>query len=402
MAIYSYKALNKTGKEIKGSISADSDNIAKAKIKASGLMLISLTEQKAKVQKSSFTFGSSVSVEELSLMTRQFATLISAKIQIIEALNALSNQVDSQQLKLVLVEVKQDVNEGSSLAKALKKHPKIFNNIYVNMVEAGEASGNLHVVLQRLAEFSEDEVRLRNKVKGAMTYPILMGVVGILGMGFIFTVIIPKIVKIFISSKIELPLATKITVAISNFLLSYWWAVILFVILFFFLLWRYIKTPSGESNWHSLQLKLPLVGKVITMVNVERFCSTLGTLLSSGVPIIASLNIVRNLITNVHIKEAIEKSKLSVQEGSSMSGPLAESGYFPSMVTHMIHLGENTGELESMLGIIAENYHDQVESRLNGLTSILEPVMMIVLGIGVGVIVLSVVVPMMKLGQMGR
>lgn len=402
MAIYSYKALNKTGKEIKGSISADSDNIAKAKIKASGLMLISLTEQKAKVQKSSFTFGSSVSVEELSLMTRQFATLISAKIQIIEALNALSNQVDSQQLKLVLVEVKQDVNEGSSLAKALKKHPKIFNNIYVNMVEAGEASGNLHVVLQRLAEFSEDEVRLRNKVKGAMTYPILMGVVGILGMGFIFTVIIPKIVKIFISSKIELPLATKITVAISNFLLSYWWAVILFTILFFFLLWRYIKTPSGESNWHSLQLKLPLVGKVITMVNVERFCSTLGTLLSSGVPIIASLNIVRNLITNVHIKEAIEKSKLSVQEGSSMSGPLAESGYFPSMVTHMIHLGENTGELESMLGIIAENYHDQVESRLNGLTSILEPVMMIVLGIGVGVIVLSVVVPMMKLGQMGR
>lgn len=402
MAIYSYKALNKTGKEIKGSISADSDNIAKAKIKASGLMLISLTEQKAKVQKSSFTFGSSVSVEELSLMTRQFATLISAKIQIIEALNALSNQVDSQQLKLVLVEVKQDVNEGSSLAKALKKHPKIFNNIYVNMVEAGEASGNLHVVLQRLAEFSEDEVRLRNKVKGAMTYPILMGVVGILGMGFIFTVIIPKIVKIFISSKIELPLATKITVAISNFLLSYWWAVILFAILFFFLLWRYIKTPSGESNWHSLQLKLPLIGKVITMVNVERFCSTLGTLLSSGVPIIASLNIVRNLITNVHIKEAIEKSKLSVQEGSSMSGPLAESGYFPSMVTHMIHLGENTGELESMLGIIAENYHDQVESRLNGLTSILEPVMMIVLGIGVGVIVLSVVVPMMKLGQMGR
>jgi len=403
MAIYSYKGLDKTGKEIKKTIDSDSLNSAKAKVRSMGIMLIEISEQKAQNKSSgssSFNFGPTVSIQELSLMTRQLATLIKAKIQIVEAFNALVDQTDNQKFKSILAEIKQKINEGSSLANALSDYPKVFDNVYVNMVDAGETSGTLQVVLLRLADFTEAQVKLKNKIKGAMTYPVIMAFVGAGMMGIIFIFVIPKITRIFDTMKKELPLQTEICIWISAFLKSYWWAVLLALFFGFTSFKKYIATKKGKAKWDSLLLRMPIIGELVTMINVSRFCSTLATLLNSGVPIIASLKIVKNLIENVHMQQAVEEAKINVSEGASLAAPLARSGLFPTMVTHMMTLGEKSGELEDMLKIISENYEDQVESKLNGLTSVLEPIMLVGMGIAVAFIIFSVVVPMMQLNSL--
>lgn len=402
MPIFSYKGMDRTGKEIKNSINIDSIVSAKAKIKSLGIMLIDIKEQKAQGTStggSFLKFGGSVGVDDLAMMTRQLATLIKAKIQIVESLAALVDQVENVTLRLVLADLRQKVNEGASLAKALADHPKVFNSVYINMVEAGEASGTLEIVLLRLADFAEAQVKLRNKIKGAMTYPVIMGIFGFGMMNVIFIFVIPKMAKIFTSSRKELPLITKICIGISEFLQNYWWLLIASIIGGIFLFTKYINTPRGQSQWHALQLRLPVLGMLVKMINVSRFCSTLATLLNSGVPILTALTIVKNLIPNVHMKDAVEKARLSVSEGATLTAPLVQSGHFPPLVTHMIRLGEKSGELEPMLKIISENYEDQVESKIGGLTSILEPIMMIGLGAAVGFIVFAVVIPMMDLNK---
>ncbi len=403
MPIYNYKALDRTGKETKGTINSDSIATAKQKIKSMGVMLVDIKEQKSQASGGGPSFISRlqnrVTVEDLALMTRQFATLIKAKIPVAEALAALSEQVDNETLRIVMSEVKQKVTEGASLADALGAHPKIFTSVYSNMVSAGEASGTLEIVLLRLADFTESQMKLKNKIKSAMTYPVIMGIFGFLMMNVIFIFVIPKIAKIFISMKKELPLQTRACIWISEFLQNYWWAVIIAMIGTWWMIKKYIATPKGEAQWHTILLKLPIIGILTKMINVSRFCSTLGTLLNSGVPILTALSIVKNLVPNVHIKDAIEKARISVSEGASLTGPLIQSGHFPALVTHMIRLGERSGELEPMLKIVSENYEEQVESKIGGLTSILEPIMMVALGLGVAFIVFAVVVPMMSLNS---
>ncbi|WP_408097024.1 type II secretion system inner membrane protein GspF [Peredibacter sp. HCB2-198] len=402
MPIYSYRGMDRSGKEIKNTINVESIAAAKQRVKSMGIMLIDIKEQKAQGTSggsSLLQLRGSVNVEDLAMMTRQLATLIKAKIQIVEALAALVDQVDNPNLRLVLADLRQKVNEGASLAKALQDHPKVFNSVYVNMVEAGEASGTLEIVLLRLADFTEAQVKLKNKIKGAMTYPVIMAVFGFAMMNVIFIFVIPKMAKIFTSTKRELPMITKICIWISEFLQNYWWLLIASIVGGAFLINKYVNSPKGRAQWHSLQLKLPVLGMLIKMINVSRFCSTLGTLMNSGVPILTAMNIVKNLIPNVHMKDAVEKARVSVSEGASITGPLIQSGYFPALVTHMIRLGERSGELEPMLKIISENYEDQVESKISGLTSILEPIMMICLGVAVGFIVFAVVIPMMDLNK---
>ncbi len=376
---------------------------AKQRIKSMGVMLIDIREQKAQGTSGGATLlrvGGAVPVDDLAMMTRQLSTLVKAKIQIVEALSALTDQVENPNLRLILSDLRQKVNEGASLAKALQDHPKVFNSIYSNMVEAGEASGTLEIVLLRLADFTESQVKLKNKIKGAMTYPVIMAAFGFVMMNVIFIFVIPKIAKIFISMKKELPLITKICIAISNFLVSYWWLVIIGIVVSLYSILKYIETPQGQSRWHALQLKLPVLGVLVKMINVSRFCSTLGTLMNSGVPILTALNIVKNLIPNVHMKDAVEKARQSVSEGASLAQPLIQSGHFPPLVTHMIKLGEKSGELEPMLKIISENYEDQVQSKISGLTSVLEPIMMICLGVAIGFIVFAVVIPMMNMNSL--
>ncbi|MBF0300398.1 MAG: type II secretion system inner membrane protein GspF [Oligoflexia bacterium] len=396
MAIFSYKGIDRKGKEIKGNITSDNLALAKQKIISSGVMLINIEEKKS-VNTNKITIGSKVNIQELSLMTRQLATLISAKIPIAESLSALVDQVDHPTLRVVLSEVKQKINEGSSLAKSLSDYPKIFDNIYVNMVEAGEASGTLHIVLIRLADFTEGQSRLKNKIIGAMLYPIIMMSVGGLMMIFIFVTIIPKLAKLFVSMKQNLPWPTKLCIGISNFLQNYWIGVIIFIIFFIITMRWYLNTENGKDKWHHLQLRIPILGEIITMLNVGRFCSTLATLLNSGVPILLSLKIVKNLISNVHMQRTVDESRAQVSEGASLTGPLISSGLFPPLVTHMIKLGEKSGELETLLEIVAKNYEEQVNNKLGGLTTTLEPIMIILMGCGVAFVVLSVVIPMMSL-----
>lgn len=403
MPLYSYKGLNKLGQDVKGEISTDSINAAKSKIKGMNIMLIDIKEKKSKGSsgKSSGLLAK-VNTEELALMTRQFATLVKAKIQIVEALAALEDQVDNDYLRVVLSEVKRDVNEGSSLAKSMTKHPRVFNNIYTNMVEAGEASGTLEVVLLRLAEFTEAQMKLRGRVKSAMMYPLIMVVIGFTMISFILINVIPQIAKIFVSMKKELPLPTKVVISMSNFMQNYWWLVVFILIGLAWFLKKYIDSKNGRKVWDALLLRSPIVGGLVKMINVSRFCSTLATLLNSGVPILVAMNIVKNIVANVHMQAAIEKSRKAVSEGLSMAPTLQESGHYPSMVTHMITLGEKSGELESMLGIISENYEEQVNSKINGLTTLLEPIMMVFMGLTIGFIVMAVVVPMMDMTSIKR
>jgi general secretion pathway protein F len=404
MAIYEYKGLDRTGKEVKASVNSEGINQAKTKIKSMGIMLIDIKEKKsgASKDKSSFSFGGAIKVEELALFTRQLATLAKAKIQIVEALSALMDQTDHPKLKVILSEIRGKVNEGTSLAKAFGDYPKVFDNVYVNMVEAGEQSGNLEIVLLRLADFTEAQTKLKNQIKGAITYPVIMVVIGFIMFGIIFTVVIPKITKIFQTMDKALPWTTQLCIWISDFLLNYWYAVIigLFASYYFFI--RYINTPKGKSWWHKVLLRLPIVGELTTMINVSRFCSTLATLMGSGVPILTAMSIVKNIIANVHMAKAVDEAKVLIKEGGSMATPLKASGYYPTMVTHMITLGEKSGELEPMLKIVSDNYEDQVNNKLSGLTSVLEPIMMVGMGLAVGFIVFSVVIPMMELNSFNR
>lgn len=403
MAIFTYKGIDRSGKEIKGSINVENLAVAKSKVKSMGIMLTEIkeeTSQNLKKGTTSITFGSGVSTEDLALMTRQLATLLKAKIQVVEAFTALVDQTDNPRLKITLSEIRQKVNEGSSLAQALGDYPKIFDNVYVNMVEAGEQSGTLEIVLLRLADFTESQVKLNNKIKSAMTYPVIMMTVGSIMISIIFAVVIPKLSKIFIARKMELPLQTKISIWISNAIIGYWWLILISMGVGYYLFKKWVASEGGRKTWDSFVLKLPVVGELVTMINVSRFCSTLATLLQSGVPILASMRIVANLISNVHMKKAVDESRVSISEGASITGPLIKSELFPPMVTHMIKLGEKSGELEPMLKIVAENYEDQVNSKLSGLTSILEPIMMVGMGVVVAFVVFSVVVPMMQMNQL--
>lgn len=404
MAIYNYKGLDKSGSEVKGTINSEGLAAAKTRVRTMGIMLIEINEQtSSSVKKNSgFSFGNSVSINDLALMTRQLATLLRAKIQVVEAFTALVDQTDHPALKTALSEIRQKVNEGSSLAKALSDYPKIFDTVYVNMVDAGETSGNLEVVLLKLADFTEGQLKLKNKIKGAMTYPLIMMTAGSLMIGVIFVFVIPQLTKVFVSMKKTLPLQTRLCIWISNFLINYWWLVIIAIVVSWISFKKYIATTKGKENFDSFILKVPILGDIVTMINASRFCSTLATLLQSGVPILVSMKIVSNLISNVHMKKAVDDSRTSVSEGASLTGPLIRSELFPTMMTHMIKLGEKSGELEPMLKIVSENYEDQVNSKLSGLTSILEPIMMIMMGGVVAFIMFSVVVPLLDLNKMTR
>lgn len=404
MAIFVYKGLDRTGKEVKSTLNSESMNQAKSKIRTMGIMLIDIKEQKsgANKAKGSFSFGDNVSVEELALMTRQLATLTKAKIQLVEALSALMDQTESEKLRVILSEIRGKVNEGVSLAQALSDYPKVFDNVFVNMVEAGEQSGTLEVVLLRLADFTEAQMKLKNRIKGAVTYPVVMVVIGFIMFGVIFTVVIPKITKIFKSTGKAVPWMTQLCIDISDLFINYWWLMIIGSFVGYYMFIKYIHTKKGEAWWHGLLLKMPIVGELSTMINVSRFCSTLATLLNSGVPILTALQIVKNLVANVHMAKAVDEARVQIKEGGSMATPLKASGLYPTMVTHMISLGEKSGEIEPMLQIVSENYEDQVNNKLNGLTSVLEPIMMVVMGLAVGFVVFSVVIPMMELNSFNR
>jgi general secretion pathway protein F len=406
MALFEYKALSPEGKPAKGLVESDSVKTARAKLKKQGLMVTEISEKNPtakKGQSSGITlFGSGFSQEDVAVMTRQLASLVKANIPLVDALNALVDQLEVVGLKSILAQVRESVNEGSSLAKAMTQHPKAFDNIYINMVEAGESSGTLGLVLLRLADLKEAQTRLRRKVVGGMTYPAIMFLVAIAVLIGIFAFVIPKLQQIFVSMNKALPLTTEILIWISVQLTTWWPLLLAGVGLIAYLFTRYINTRSGRERWDRFKLSAPVFGKVTRMAAINRFASTMSTLLGSGVPILTAMNIAKNLVGNVHIARAVENARSNITEGQSIAEPLKRSGEFPPLVIHMISIGEKTGELPLMLKNVADSYEEQVSTAVDAMTSLLEPAMIVFMGGTVGFIVVSVITPLMEMSNLSR
>ena len=340
-----------------------------------------------------------VSTKDLALFTRQFATMINSGLPLVQCLEILSKQVEKEAFQTIITNVMNDVEAGSTLAEALRKHPKAFDNLYVNMVDAGEAGGILDEILLRLATYIEKAEALRRKIKGAMTYPIVVATVAIGVTVFMLLFIIPTFAKMFADFGADLPLPTKIVMMLSNFLRNFWWAMLLGIIGGIIGLRRYNATENGKRNIDRLLLKIPVLGDVLRKGSIARFTRTLGTLISSGVPILDGLQITANTAGNKVVEEAILATRGSIREGETIAAPLKGSDVFPPMVVQMIAVGEETGALDEMLNKIAVFYEDEVNTAVEALTSIIEPVMIVVMGLIVGGMVVAMYMPMFKMVQ---
>jgi general secretion pathway protein F len=406
MPIFEYRGFNEAGKAVDGIREADSPKGLRALLRKEGVFLSEVSEEeeqgKSGTAEASFQrlTGGRISSDDVAIMTRQLATLVGAGIPLVEALGALVEQVDHDRLKRIISAVKQRVNEGSTLADAMAQHPKVFNSLFVNMIRAGEHSGALHVVLVRLADFTESQARLRSKVLGTMAYPIIMVVIGSGILGILMTVVVPKVTAMFVDMKMALPLPTRILIFASNLGRDYWYLFLAGGALGIWGFFWYIRRPDGRNWWDRTVLRLPIFGRIVRMLAIARFSRTLSTLLKSGVPLLTSMDIVKAIVTNTILSGVIEQSRDAIKEGESIAAPLRRSGQFPPMVYHMVAIGERSGQLEEMLMNVANSYDSQVETRMTALTSLLEPIMIVCMGGVVAFIVMSILLPILQMNTL--
>ncbi len=404
MPIFEYKGLTKSGKNVKGIVDSENIRAARSKLKKDQIFVVDIRDKKkasdAKRGPQAKSTGK-VGVQDLSLMTRQLATLIKANIPLVDALMAVSEQVENPILAEAIADCKNAVNEGGTLHKALTKYPGIFDKIFVTMVEAGEMSGSLDTILIRLAEFTEAQAELRSKVSGAMIYPIIMLTVTLGLLGFLFVFLIPKMVPIFESNpQLQLPWYSKMIIDFSSIMVNYWYIFFgtIFAAVIIFRNWK--NSPQGSEQWDIISLKLPIIGPIVQMVAVSRFTRTLATLLVGGVPMLNAMDIVRNVVDNSQIAKAIDDARSNISEGESIAGPLKKSGQFPPIVIHMVNIGEKTGELENMLSKVSDAYDFQVKNKLDTITGLMGPVVIVIMGGVIAMIVLAIMVPMFDLTNM--
>lgn len=408
MALYTWTGYTESGKKDGGMIDAATLREAKLKLRQQGRFVSEITEEadaggppRTGTIHVKDLFGR-VSHEDVAVMTRQLSTLVGASIPLVEALTALYEQTENPTLKKALAQVKDAVNEGASFADALSKHKKIFPDLYVNMVRSGEASGALDVVLLRLAEFQESQRRLRAKVGSAMIYPALLLLFAVGVVFYLLTAVVPKVVGMFESMHQVLPLPTRILIAVSGFLGHTWWIILIALGVASFLIARWKATERGSWRFDRLRMGFPLYGRVYLKLCVARFARTLGTLLSSGVPIIESMRIVKTVVQNRVMENALNDAISDVIEGSGVAATLKKSGIFPPIIVHMIDVGERSGTLEDMLMKAADAYEEDVETAVASLTSVLEPVMILIMGASVGFIIMAILFPMFEMSQVIR
>ncbi|GIW43007.1 MAG: type II secretion system protein GspF [Candidatus Binatia bacterium] len=410
MPVYAYRGFNAAGKTISGIIDAENPKGARQKLRREGVFPTELVEQERRpirTEKAATGWQFSryferVSPEELALLTRQLATLVGARIPLVEALSALIEQTESARTKRVLSQVRELVTEGSSLADAMKAHPRVFSELYVNMVRAGEASGALDVVLLRLADYTENYAQLRNKVRSALTYPTLMAVTGTAILLFLLAYVVPKITKIFAENQATLPLMTRVLLAVSGFAQDYWWLVVGALAAAAVSVQMSRRTPAGRQRFDRWVLNLPYFGNLIRKVALARFARTLATLLESGIDLLVALDIVKHVVNNTVLSAAIEEARNSIREGHSIAPPLKKSGLFPPMLVHMIAVGEKSGQVDTMLAKAADAYDNEVSTAVAAITSILEPVMILFGGAVVLFIVLAILLPIFEMNQLVR
>lgn len=401
MPVYRYKGYDsKTGASRKGSVEAESQKAARHKLKTRDKILVSeMSEEVAldKIKKSKPLFGTGVNSSDLAIMTRQFATLQSAHLPLDETLKALCSQVENEVLRNALSNIKEQISEGKSLHEALGSFPTIFDRLYVNMVKAGEASGTLGLVLTRVADFIEYQVKIQGEIKSAMAYPTIM-ICAMLGItGLMFIAVVPKMQAIFKSMKVVLPWYTKALIGFSEFLQTQWYLIIAGFALSVYLARKWYASPNGRRSFDKNALTLPFFGGIVMRINVSRFTKTLSTLLSSGVPILGALEITKNIISNTLISEALEQARVAVQEGQSLGQSIEKSQLFPPLVTYMIMTGEKTGQLEEMLGHVAVAYDAEVERKVQATIGLIEPMMVIFMTVGGAGILGALMVPMLSI-----
>ena len=407
MALYTWSGYTEKGKVSQGMIDATSMREAKLKLRSQGVFVSSIAEEASSpapsVKDISLKrFLGRVKLEDITVMTRQLSTLVGASIPLVESLSALYEQTESPAMKKTVAQVRDAVNEGLSFADALAQHKRVFSDLYVNMVRSGEASGALDVVLLRLAEFLEGQHRLRSKVGAALIYPVVLFAVSVIVLFYLLTSVVPKMVSMFESMEQVLPLPTRILIGVSDFLGMTWWIIASVAIAAVVLFLRWRRTERGAMRFDRFRMNVPVYGAIYRKISVARVARTLGTLLTSGVPIIEALKIVKTVVQNKVMEASIEDSISEVMEGSSIAAPLKKSGVFPPIIIHMISTGEKSGTLEEMLVKAAGAYEEDVETSVAGLTSILEPVMIVLMGAVVGSIVLAILLPMLEMSTIVR
>lgn len=406
MAVYEFRGIQvATGKPVKGFRDADNAKSLRGLLRKEGVLLTLATEESKKKEADKgkldlFAFLRRPSTSDVAIMTRQLATLVRAGVPLVDSVAALTDQVEKPVLVRVLTELRENLNEGTSFAKSLGRHPQVFPPLYVNMVAAGEASGTLEAVLERLADFMEGQARLKGKVSAALAYPILMVVIGGLLVGVLMVAVVPKVTSIFNSLGHALPWYTRLLIFVSDTLAGFWWLILGVVAagIYFFRRWK--KKPAGRLRWDSIRLKLPIFGKLNLLVAVARFSRTLATLLASGVQLLQAMEIGINVLENARLELVVKDAIGSIREGESIAVPLKRSGVFPPMMTHMIAVGEKSGQLEAMLENVSRAYEADVETRVVALTSLLEPIMIVALGGAVGFIAMSILMPLLQMNEL--
>jgi general secretion pathway protein F len=408
MPVYEYSALNVKGKKISGIIDADGTVAARNKLRTSGIFPISVLEvQRATVKKEIGRFALSgifarVSPSEVAMATRQLSTLVGAGFPLVSAIDTLIPQTKSHTFKKILAQIKSSITEGNSFAETLSTYPGTFTPLYVNMVHAGETSGTLEIVLERLADITEKQEAFKNRVRTALAYPLLMSMIGALVLFLLLTYIVPNITVIFTDMNQALPAPTLFLITVSDTLKVYWWVGLIPLAAVILTIRSLKKTAKGRRLIDKTKLVLPITGPLAKKLAAARFSRTLGSLLENGVSMLPALGIVKNIVGNVMISDAVEAAAQEVEKGQGLGTSLGAFNLFPNLCIQMIQVGEQSGELESMLSKVADVFENEVESTIMRTTALLEPVMILVMGVIVGFIVLSICLPIFEMNQLVR
>ncbi len=409
MAVFEYRALNSKGKAVSGIIDAESESAAKSKLRQQMLFPTFLNKIESQPGTgatkplsflSEFSFFSKVGSSELALITRQLSTLLSAGFPLVKSVSTLVPQTKSKTLKRVLSKIKDAIEEGNSFAQALALYPNVFSPIFINMVNAGESSGTLEIVLERLADFTENREDSKKKIQASLAYPVLMALIGFAVLIILLTYVVPGIVGIFSDMKQTLPLPTIILISVSTFFKSWWWAVVLVPVLFMVLIFFVKKTDKGGYFIDRLLISLPVTGELLKKIIAARFTRTLGSLLENGVPMLTALNITKSIAGNRVFHELISKACDAVEQGGELGEILGQSKFFPYLASQMIKIGETSGEIEKMLEKTADLFEKDVQTAVTAATSLIEPLIILAMGVVVGCIIMAICLPIFEINQL--
>lgn len=395
MPTYEYKALNQNGRLLKGSVEADSKKSAQLQVKERGLFLQDLKSKDQESPKKEIFILKKVGLKKVTIFTRLLSTLLKTNVPLIEALDAIAQQTTDVYFKEVLVDIKDQVNEGKPFYLALKEYPHIFDSIFISLCQSGEAGGNLDLILIRLSSLMEKRSIIKSRVLSALIYPSILFFVTIAIMLVLCIYVIPNVTELF-EGQNQIPWMTSVTIGFSNFLIQYWFFMLACLSIFSFLFWKWKHTEKGKYAWDRLLLKIPALGRLMRAADISLFSRTLSALITGGIPLLQALDIVKNVVRNELIKEAIFTSRENIKEGETIMAPLKKSGQFPAVVLQMIRVGEKTGSLEEMLLQISEDYDHQVDIEVAAFISLLGPVMLIVMACVIGFVLVSIMLPMLS------